>query len=147
MSGIIVDKQDQHLLDSGGWYINNMGYVAKDKQKNNIRQRYLLHRVIMNAPKNKLVDHINGNPLDNRRSNLRLASKAQNAMNSDIRVQLGRSGYRGISWSNQAQRWLVRFWANGKQIYGGSFMTVEEALPKRNELYKRYHGEFAKGGV
>lgn len=141
MSGpILVDEPE--LLANGGWYINNIGYVARDRQVKGVRKRELLHRVIMRAKSSQIVDHINGNKLDNRRINLRFCSKAENAFNSVIDKQLGRSKERGISWDSQLGKWRVRFLCNGKVIYGGSFFTVEEAIPVRNELYFRYHGSF-----
>lgn len=140
---IIVSPEDLRLLEEGGWYLNNNGYAARDRQKDNVRTRQLLHRVIMDAKPGQIVDHINGLRNDNRRTNLRLCNKSQNAFNSIIDKQLGKSRERGIGWDSQYNKWIVRFYANGKRIFGGRFTDIAVAKETRDNYYYRYHGEFA----
>ena len=79
-----------------------------------------MHRVILNAPKGEFVDHINGDPLDNRRENLRLCTKSTNAMN--MRKHRGASQYKGVS--KQKGHWRTQIWKDNKKIY--SAMTSNE---------------------
>jgi hypothetical protein len=102
-----------------------------------------LYRLIMNAPKGKDVDHINGNALDNRKSNLRIATHSDNLANSKLHKN-NTSGYRGICWAEYTKRWRVKITKNYKIYEMGYFDTKKEAITAYNELAKKLHGEFAK---
>lgn len=108
----------------------------------------LAHRVIWEMhngpiPKGVIIDHANGNPYDNRIGNLRLATAAQNIMNSRLTVAT-RSGFKGVSMEAKTQKWRSRISVNGVCIYLGLFDTPEEASSARNEKAKELHGEFAR---
>ena len=85
-----------------------------------------LHRYLMDAPPDKLVDHVYRNTLDNRRSFLRLLTPAESAQNQGLR-QDNSSGYRGVSWLKTCSRWRARVQVNGVQKCLGYFTTPEEA--------------------
>lgn len=97
----------------------------------------LMHRFLMDAPRGIQVDHINGNGLDNRRDNLRLATQRQNSTNITA-PPTGKTGLRGVSWVGN--RWQAIF--AGKRI--GSYNTAEEAIAAYNHAALSERGEFAR---
>lgn len=114
------------------------------------RKHLDLHRVIMErviAPmtlqKGQVVDHINGNGLDNRRDNLRIATPSQNAMNSK-RHKDNRTGYKGVTYFRRDRNYRATIYINGKVTHIGYFDTAEEAHEAYNARAKQEYGEFAK---
>jgi HNH endonuclease/AP2 domain len=99
-----------------------------------------MHRLIMDAPKGLEVDHINGNPLDNRRNNLRLVTHSQNQKNMSKHKD-NKSGYKGVSWHKKAKKWQVHV---GKKGYIGLFTDPKEAAKAYNIAALEHFGEFAK---
>lgn len=91
----------------------------------------------------KLIDHINGDPLDNRIANLREASYALNNANSRIRKN-NKSGYKGVSWSENAGRWGAWFSLHGKTRHLGYFDSPEAAHEAYFEAASAAFGEFAR---
>jgi hypothetical protein len=93
-----------------------------------------MHRQILDAPKHMEVDHANGNTLDNRRRNIRLATRSQNLAN---RKTFSGSGYKGVSrYSNDNSRFIMQF----AQVYN----SAEEAARAYDRVARIVHGEFAK---
>lgn len=95
-------------------------------------------RVIMNAPPELQVDHIDGNPLNNLRSNLRLATASQNQAN---RPTSNTTGYRGVYKSNSSYKALIS--VDGKDIYLGTFPAASLAAQAYENAAKKYFGQFA----
>jgi hypothetical protein len=102
----------------------------------------LMHRFIMNAECGELVDHRDGNTLDNRRDNLRIATKAQNCQNS--RSYRGSSRFKGVSWNTQSGKWKAGITANGNVINLGFFKDEETAACAYDTAARELHGEFAR---
>jgi len=108
----------------------------------------IMHRVILGRKlgrklsANEQVDHIEGVGLDNRRKNLRLATKAQNAFNKKLHTN-NTSGYMGVCWSKYHKRWAARVQANNKSYHLGYFDDVLEAALAYDAGARKYHGEFA----
>jgi hypothetical protein len=102
-----------------------------------------LHRLIMNAPKDLLVDHRNGNSLDDRRANLRFATISENQCNSRKRKN-ATSKYRGVCFCKREQKWLVQVNKAGKRKFYGFFKSEIEAARAYDEAAKKLHGEFAR---
>jgi HNH endonuclease/AP2 domain len=97
---------------------------------------YKLHRVIWimlfnQIPDGFYIDHINGNKIDNRLENLRLATNSQNQQNRPA-PKNSSSGYRGVTWHKQVNKWMARICHNQKRITIGFFDTAEQAY----EAYK-----------
>ena len=90
-----VDDDIYEWVSLQVWYYGNNGYATRDHKQNKQRISILLHRLIMNAPEDKEVDHIDGNKLNNMRSNLRICTRMENSHN--IKKQDGEysSKYKG----------------------------------------------------
>jgi hypothetical protein len=143
-----VDTDDFELLDEMRWHLNG-GYVATTitiyPSPNRLQVYPYLHRIIMNAPDGMEVDHINHDKLDNRKSNLRLATGSQNNQN-----RLPKPGkiFKGFSWRSDAKSWAARIWdvkkPPGKRlVHLGYFKTEIEAAAAYNAAARELFGEFA----
>lgn len=137
----MVDDVDFSLASKTNWFITHSGYAFNNRGV----KRLLLHRVIMGARKGQFIDHINGDRLDNRRSNLRFATASQNQHNRS-RERRNKSGFKGVSRHKRLKKnpWIVFIAANGKHRYGGCFPTPEQAAVAYDRLAKELHGEFAR---
>jgi hypothetical protein len=111
-------------------------YVKGDMRINGVTTPLRLHRCIMDTPDDLVVDHINHDTLDNRRSyNLRNVTRAQNNQNQlDQRMNNKTSGYRGVCWDQRRERWVVNLRVNGKKIYSGVFEDLDEAVKVSREV-------------
>jgi len=96
----------------------------------------------MDAPKNKYVDHINGNSLDNRKSNLRLCSHGENKMNSII-AKNNTSGYKGVSYHIGHKKWVTTIQKNKKVVFRKEFNNKKDAAIAYNINALKYHQQFA----
>lgn len=102
-------------------------------------KRDFLHRHIMDYYGSLQIDHINGNGLDNRRSNLRIGTAGQNQQNIDNYNYKSKSGIRGLVWHTAAQKWQVSLNKNGKTVYKKFFKDKDEALENLEKARKEYH--------
>lgn len=98
-----------------------------------------MHRIVLDAPQGTLVDHKNGDRLDNRRCNLRLATRSQNAANTPPKP--GR--LKGVFFDKARNLWQARIMVNWKERYIGRFLTQEEAARAYDLKAREYFGEFA----
>lgn len=101
-----------------------------------------MHRLILNAPDGVHVDHINGDGLDNRRENLRLATPELNQANARKHL-VGRSRFKGVSWSEAAQKWRAYISQHRKQTHLGLFNTEIEAAAAYDAKAKEIWGDRA----
>lgn len=97
-------------------------------------KKVLLHRWIMNCPPDKVVDHINHNPLDNRKHNLRICSSAENLRNKAN----NKTGYNGVSWIERDRTYRATIYVNGKLIHLGQSKNLQEMVKLRKQAEKRY---------
>jgi hypothetical protein len=144
----LVDPEDFYWLNSFHWYAeikSKLIYAARNVilagEKKII---FSMHREIMNAPDGLLVDHKNCDTLDNRRENLRLATRAQNNCNRRKTKSKTSSRFIGVCFHKRHQRWCVDIRHNGKKIWLGSFVSEIDAAHAYDEAAKKYHGEFAR---
>lgn len=122
------------------WYCKYSGsrnvlYVHSDYYNKGIRKTKLMHRIIMNPPDDMEVDHIDGNGLNNQKSNLRIVSRSINQRNRG-KNRNNTSGYKGVSFHSSCNKWRARVYRNRKEILIGMFTTPEEAHLKYLEYIK-----------
>lgn len=135
----IIDAEDIDKLAGFKWGLSDKYHVRGSRMNNGKREQIKLHRLITNVPKGLCVDHINGNPLDNRKSNLRICTQTQNSYNS-ARQKNNKSGCLGVF--QRGNRWEARIMVNRKVIYLGLFPTKEEAISARLSAEVEFYGEF-----
>ena len=102
-----------------------------------------MHRATLKPKANKLVDHKDGNGLNNRRKNLREATRSQNNRNRGVCLR-NKSGHVGVSWNTQMGMWRADLTVDGKRKFLGLFKTVPAAVSARAKAGKKYHGEFSR---
>lgn len=137
---VLVDPQDAHLFEIHGWTISLNGYVSGNARGPGARKakKVYLHRLILNARPGELVDHANRNKLDNRRENLRLCTKAQNAANAKKRGDARTSRFKGVCYCKMTGRWI----ASIGNDWIGRFPTEEAASVAYRSAAKARFGEF-----
>ncbi len=143
---VLVDDDDLHLVMSmGKWgVLVQPGKTVYVRKTLNSQKRLLsLHRFLMNPPEGVQVDHINGNGLDNRRANLRLASCSENNRNRGT-SRNNTSGIKGVRWNKARQKWQACLDAKDLPRYWGLFDTKEEAAEVIQSVRARLFGEFER---
>jgi len=133
---VIVDTEDLEKVRKYKWYLTDQGYVS---HKSKIKLS--MHRYVIGCPLDKEVDHINGNPLDNRKSNLRTCTHKENVANKRMRND-NTSGVIGVRF-HKLWGWQAYIAENGKQKHIGWYKTKEEAMEQRLIKSKEQYGEFA----
>ena len=132
----VIDDGNAHLKEKK-WYQNNTGYAAREENNRTV----LMHRLIMEAKPGQEVDHINGDKLDNRKSNLRFVTRRQNLQNRTWPMK-------GVSKKSDntrgPRRWVARITVDGKLKFLGDFYTPEEAENAYREAARFYFGEYAR---
>jgi hypothetical protein len=131
----IVDDEDYVRLSKHKWQFNK-GYAVRSVKVGGKSVKEHMHRVVLRVRDSSLVDHINRNPLDNRKCNLRLATHKQNSINSYN--PRGASGYKGVSKYN-CSKWQVYVGSR----YIGLFSNKEDAAVAYNSAAKEVYGKFA----
>jgi len=139
-----VDDEDFVHLNKWKWRFNSPGDAVRwTLGSHKIRKLIILHREIMSPPVSKVVDHINHDRLDNRKTNLRICSRSENCRNS-VKSSLNTSGYKGVYWDDTRKRWRTHIRINKlKRIKLGDFTSKLEAARAYDSAAKKYHGEFA----
>lgn len=140
----IIDAADVDLVAGVNWYAGSNNYAQrKVKVKRGRQDMVRLHRHITGARDGLYVDHINGNPLDNRRANLREATNSQNQANA--RKRSGSvSPLKGVTWMRSSRKWRAQIKRDGKTIYLGCFDTEQGAHEAYAAAAPIVHGEFAR---
>lgn len=105
-----------------------------------------VHRIVMGVVDNISieVDHINGDPSDNRKCNLRICTHSENLKNQK-KHRDNTSGCTGVTWHKRDKVWRVQITVDGNRIEIGRFKNKEEAIEARKEAEKKYYGEYARG--
>jgi hypothetical protein len=130
---VIVDEELYYDLLKIKWRYNK-NYLFNKKYGQ-------LHRYILNYKGDGIVDHIDRNPLNNKKNNLRICTKQQNNMNKSSKKN-SLSKYVGVSYNKRNNKWVAYIKINNKQTQLGSFETELEAAAKRDEATKLHYKEY-----
>lgn len=145
---LLVDDEDFIRLSATAWRIDGAGYPGRRIKVDGAYADQLLHRVVLGLRfgDGLVVDHINGNKLDNRKVNLRVCTQAENARNRGI-TRRNTSGLKGVCWHKHKQRWYSTITVSRVRRCLGYFKTPSEAYEAYVKAAKALHGEFANTGV
>lgn len=141
----LVDDEDYAKLIKYKWHIsftNNSTPYAKTGIFGRPNSHYM-HRLITGCGPNQLVDHVNGNGLDNRRCNLRVTDKSRNAINSKKRKGCS-SRFKGVSRNDRDKVWMAYANLNGKRTYLSTHHTSLEAAKAYDEWAKSHFPDYAR---
>jgi hypothetical protein len=138
----IVDEDDYNSLSQFEWKLGSGGYARRWECSNGKVKTILMHREVNKTPKGFDTDHINGNRLDNRKCNLRTATRSQNIMNQGSNKGTT-SKFKGVSWKSANKKWVAQIVKNGKSMYLGLYKSEEDAARAYNEAALKHHGQYA----
>lgn len=138
----IVDDKDHEMLSKVRWRKETNGYVVSyDTDENGHEIKPRIHRLVLNTDGGDVVDHINGDKLDNRSENLRVVTTSQNGMNR----KTNHNSYTGFKGSTkQDGKYVSTITLDRKTTHIGTFNTAEEAAKAYNIIAEKYFGEYAK---
>lgn len=144
----IVEPRDYYRLNRFHWYAvgqDDLIYAVRNVIKPGVRSKSVsMHRELMNAPEDRLVDHRNNDALDNRMANLRLATYSQNRINSRRDKSKTSSKYIGVCLDKSRNRWVAYINFESKRIHLRRFKNEIDAAKAYDEAARKYHGEFAR---
>ena len=126
----VIDFCDLEKVKKYSWCLSKTGYFVANIQGKVTK----LHRFILQAGDGEVVDHIDGNPANNSRSNLRICTLSENAKNLKSK---------SLGVRKRKNRWAARIVVNYKELYLGTYDTREEALSARQKAEIEYYGDFA----
>ena len=135
------DKEDYAIIKNYCWCDNSRGYLVAGEIGNG-KKLVLMHQLITGK---KYQDHKNNNKHDNRKENLRDATRSQNNMNRGVQSN-STSGVTGVRWDKRQQKWTAKIKINKRTISLGSYALKDDAIKARKEAEERYFGEFAYQG-
>jgi hypothetical protein len=136
-----IDDEDFENVSRLSWKYTG-GYAAHNYTSKGVQHSVYMHRLIMDAKKGQFVDHINHDPLDNQKTNLRLCTHSRNHMNRT--PLLGKSSrYKGVSWNKQIGKWKAGIQAKGKYRFIGYFISELHAALAYDMWAKATYGQFA----
>jgi hypothetical protein len=144
---VLIDDDDFKKIIRHKWQAsgNKQGYVYF-RRSSKFGKRWVLHylhREIMDALPGEYIDHISGDTLDNRKSNLRKCTAQQNTWNSTGKKN-SKSGAKGVKYDSKCKNrpWIARIFLDGREIHLGCYDTREKASRAYNEAAMKKHGEY-----
>lgn len=139
----IIDNEDYDKIKDYCWLCSTFGYFCCTRKIEGKRVNMKLHRIIMNCTPHDgiLIDHKNTlEKWDNRKSNLRVATRQQNMFNSQL-AKNNKSGFTGVYWSKKDKSWYSQIKYSEKTTHLGYTKTKEQAIIQRLEAELKYFGE------
>lgn len=139
----IVDSCQYEEISKHKWCFLN-GYAVRNKHIKGVKSPKMIymHRQIAETPDGMETDHINGNKLDNRKSNLRICLHSQNGKNLKL-SKANKTGFKGVDLHSQNKNFRAQIMCDGKLVHLGCFKTAEEAGAAYSAASKRLHGEYS----
>ena len=142
----VIDAADVPLVEGRNWYAKQRThtvYACRSQWSGGADVTVRMHRVIAAAPDGMDVDHIDGDGLNNRRSNLRHATRSENNCNRRAALK-NASGLKGVSWNKANKKWLAQIRFHKQKKHLGYFNTPEEAHAAYCAAANVLHGEYAR---
>lgn len=140
----IVDDEDFEYLNHWKWYCSSRGYARSNAWDGKKGYTISMHRLVNHTPNGYQTHHVNGDTLDNRKSNLRTVTATQHHQSNQRLGINNHSGYRGVGWNKNTHKWRARIQKDGKLIHLGLFDTPQEANKTYLQAAKELYGEFFK---
>ena len=134
----LIDKEDLNKIKGHCISVDARGYVRVSIEGD----EFSLHRLLMNPNKDEIVDHINRNPFDNRKSNLRVCNTEENLRNLSISKN-NKTGVPGVFYLKKRSKFRAEITVNYNKLYLGEFKKFEDAVKVRKNAEIKYFGEFA----
>lgn len=141
----LIDDADFEQVNKYGWFAHKCGhrfYANRSFYRDRQKITESMHRMILGLRPDQATDHINGDSLDNRRTNLRIATLSQNQHNRKPNKESA-SKYKGVSRTCGNSSWRAQIRIKGEKMHLGSFLIEEEAAQAYDEAALKYFGEFA----
>lgn len=139
------DLDDYDKIKNYCWFVDSDGYVKTNVHDKDKHRFIKLHRLICNlSDSNYNVDHIHGRDSrnDNRKSNLRIATKSQNNINACLKRN-NTSGVTGVSWYKPKQMWRSYIRFNNEWMHLGYFINFDDAVKARKKAEEKYFGKWS----
>lgn len=154
----LIDDEDYDLVSQHNWYISS--YTLKSgnikscavtfRSKIENYKTVYMHRLILQTPFGLYTDHINGNGLDNRKQNLRIATPLQNTLNSRKIIYRNNkkvsSLFKGVTWCTRDKKWRAQIGYHGRKMSLGYYNREIEASDAYNKVAEKLFGEFVNLG-
>lgn len=147
---VLIDDEDYDKIKGHVWRLlhqkdGDTEYVQTNIIKKHPTKTMRMHIMIMGRKEGMVIDHIDGNGLNNQKANLRFCTQGRNTQNSRMQKS-NTTGYKGVYFQKKKlnRPYWSYLWVNKKRITGGYFKTAQEAAAKYNELAIKHHGEFAR---
>lgn len=141
-----IDDEDFATVSQFKWYADRCGwtdYARRGTRIDGKKSSVLMHRQILVAVPGEIVDHIDGNGLNNTRGNLRKASASENGRNLPRGRRNNTSGFLGVTWNKKDRTWVAQIKFDGKVHRFSPFATSEDAALFRDQQAIKHHGNFA----
>ena len=143
----VIDKEDYWKVKDYCWYRQSSRadglFYASANSKGKLKVSIvLMHSIIFPTKEGFIPEHKDGDGLNNRKHNLRPATTSQNSMNMKISSR-NTSGYKGVNWNKQTNKWRVDISRDKERFYLGYFQNKEDAIKARKEAEESYHNEWS----
>lgn len=148
---VFIDDEDFEMISNINWCLRKCGenfYAHSPKyigggRANRKNFSQLMHKLVLPCNDSEVIDHIDGNGLNNQKINLRICTQQQNCFNRSRLNKNNISGYMGVTWHKKAEKYMASITKGGKRFYLGLYSSIEEAARTRDKKAIEMFGEFA----
>ena len=138
---ILLDDEDYQFISQYTWRVNKMGNYARPvtniKGKSTKLHHLLIDRIGLT------IDHIDGNPFNNQKNNLRVCSQKKNTRNCKVHKD-SKTGIKGVIWNKDKNKFQSQIMVDGKRIYLKRSDNINDCIEAYNKASIKYHGEFSR---